>query len=592
MASSNPKEQEDIEPLEHFDQIVIAPHKLKYINPRHKKVHAIMYDYKCDIKLKVCNANFKAHREVLSQASDYFSAMFSHDMLEKERDVIELLEISPNGFALLLDYFYHGHVTIDQDSIEDVLEAARFFQVDWVVDVCCDYLVHQLSIDNYQTVLQLADKYLLGDLRGDIFRFLGQNVIKLSEEEDFYLNFDLELLTKFLNEDVYIEADEEFVFDLITNWVNAKKEQRQEFYLPLLRLVRFPLMDIDNLISIQHKLAPYPEIQDAIEEAKYYNNNIPAQSLLKGKQFKCRGSHPSVVMLTFSPDVCAVTYQNIATGVLCLEELASSGAETEFDSSSISKVGNFVYRSGGYDETVCSSATVFRFNPRYRNWIQLASMSYPRVSHAMCSSEDKIYVIGGINHTVGEFGDEDNILNSVEVYDVRENLWQDLPPLPVGSYNQAAAFDDNCVYLSGGISADPFDTVPMQCLWQFNLDQGNWRPRRDMLYSRQRHSMTAFNGKLYVFGGLTRVGAEGHEFQDCFNSEVYSIETNQWTELQRIPDTFGQVMKTVGFWNGIFYLMGNNSLHYYQVDEDKMQYGDHITMPVQKIVVLDVAYPS
>ena len=68
--------------------------------------------------------------QVLSEASDYFSAMFSHDMLEREQDVIELLEISPDGFALLLDYFYHGHVTLEPDTIEDVIEAARFFQVD------------------------------------------------------------------------------------------------------------------------------------------------------------------------------------------------------------------------------------------------------------------------------------------------------------------------------------------------------------------------------------------------------------------------------------------------------------------------------
>lgn len=50
-------------------------------------------------------------------------------MLEKEKDVINLLEMSPIGFALILDYLYHGHVTIDPDTAEDVLEAARFFQV-------------------------------------------------------------------------------------------------------------------------------------------------------------------------------------------------------------------------------------------------------------------------------------------------------------------------------------------------------------------------------------------------------------------------------------------------------------------------------
>ena len=81
-----------------------------------------MYDYKCDIKLKVAGANFKAHRDVLAEASDYFSAMFSHDMLEREKDVVELHGMSPGGFTVILDYFYHGHITIDHNNIEDVLE--------------------------------------------------------------------------------------------------------------------------------------------------------------------------------------------------------------------------------------------------------------------------------------------------------------------------------------------------------------------------------------------------------------------------------------------------------------------------------------
>jgi hypothetical protein len=81
-----------------------------------------MYDYKCDIKLKVGTANFKAHRDVLAEASDYFAAMFSHDMVEKEKDVIEIQGISPGGFTVILDYFYHGHVTMDHNNIEDVLE--------------------------------------------------------------------------------------------------------------------------------------------------------------------------------------------------------------------------------------------------------------------------------------------------------------------------------------------------------------------------------------------------------------------------------------------------------------------------------------
>ncbi|GFR59207.1 kelch-like protein 9 [Elysia marginata] len=603
MATNHPKDvsSEDEKP---FDQIVIAPHKLKYINTKHKKVSAKMYDYKCDIKLRVCTSNFKAHKEVLSEASDYFSAMFSHDMLEKEQDVIELLEISPDGFALLLDYFYHGHVTLEPETIEDVIEAARFFQVDWVVEVACDYLIHQLSIDNYQTVLMLADKYLLGDLRGDIFRFLGINITRLAKEKDFYLNFDLELLTKFLKEDVYIEADEEFVLELVTNWVAARQEERKDYLLPLLRLVRFPLLEPNSLdkVSVKLDLHRWPEVADAVEEAKHYSNCIPAQSLFRGQRFCARGANPTVVMFSFGPEECTVTYQDaVDPSRRCQEELRGSDTslDTELESASVARLGNFLYRTGGYDATVCSSAEMSRYDPRYRNWTCLASMNQARVSHAMCASEDMLFVFGGINHTIGEFGDEDTILHSMEVYDVRENTWQEMDSLlpgGSGSYNQAAAYEDGALYLSGGISSDPFDSVPMSGLWRFRLGSdrgrgtfggGSWRSCRDMLYTRQGHSMTSLNSKLYVFGGYTAVGNNG-PFRDCLASEVYDIETNQWTELRPTPDTFGHVMRSVGFYAGKIFLYGNGCLHTYHIEEDRMEYGDYYGLSIQKIAFCNI----
>ena len=58
------------------------------MNTNFTKVNAKMYDYSCDIKLKVGSQTFRAHRDVLSDASDYFSAMFSVNMKEKEQDAI------------------------------------------------------------------------------------------------------------------------------------------------------------------------------------------------------------------------------------------------------------------------------------------------------------------------------------------------------------------------------------------------------------------------------------------------------------------------------------------------------------------------
>lgn len=300
-------------------------------------------------------------------------------------------------------------------------------------------------------------------------------------------------------------------------------------------------------------------------------------------------------MFRFAEDYCAVMYQDLFTNYQCHEELLNTGTESHFEFSSVAKVGNFLFRSGGYDDNICSSELVFRYNPRFRDWTQLASMNQPRVSHAMCNAGDKLFVVGGIMHSIGEFGDEDRILDLVEMYDIRENTWHLYPSLPVGSYNQAAAFYDDCLYISGGISSDPFDSVPMQSLWCFNQTVGTWQPKRDMFYQRQGHSMTVHDCKLYVFGGYTSFEGQRRPeqvFRDCYKSEVYSIETDQWTEIQEIPETFGHIMRTVGIWGNRFFFFGNGHLHSYHIDEDRMERGDYyVGSGVQKIAILDVAYP-
>ena len=55
--------------------------------------------------------------------------MFSHDMIEKGKDYVELKEISVGGFQMMLEYFYHGHITLVMENVQHCLEASRFFHV-------------------------------------------------------------------------------------------------------------------------------------------------------------------------------------------------------------------------------------------------------------------------------------------------------------------------------------------------------------------------------------------------------------------------------------------------------------------------------
>lgn len=92
-----------------------------------------MFDCDVDVKLRAGSQVYQAHREVLSEASSYFAAMFSSNFREKDQDVIELYDLPPIGFDAMLEYFYRGYITISDENVGEVVEAARFFQVCFLV---------------------------------------------------------------------------------------------------------------------------------------------------------------------------------------------------------------------------------------------------------------------------------------------------------------------------------------------------------------------------------------------------------------------------------------------------------------------------
>lgn len=55
-------------------------------------------------------------------------------MMEKDKDHIELKGISQEGFQSMLEYFYHGHITLVNENVQPCLEAGSFFQVSCISD--------------------------------------------------------------------------------------------------------------------------------------------------------------------------------------------------------------------------------------------------------------------------------------------------------------------------------------------------------------------------------------------------------------------------------------------------------------------------
>ena len=99
-----------------------------------------------DVRLKVGEDVFPAHRIVLAASSDYFHAMFTDGMKESNQEVIELKDesISPDALKIVMDSIYTGDLHVNEENVFEVLAAADHLQVTSVAQQSCDFLKREL----------------------------------------------------------------------------------------------------------------------------------------------------------------------------------------------------------------------------------------------------------------------------------------------------------------------------------------------------------------------------------------------------------------------------------------------------------------
>ena len=92
-----------------------------------------------DVRSKVGENEFAAHRIVLAANSDYFHAMFAYGMKESNQEVIELKNenISVAAMKIVMDSIYSGEIKVNDENVFEVLTAADHLQVASVVQQCC-----------------------------------------------------------------------------------------------------------------------------------------------------------------------------------------------------------------------------------------------------------------------------------------------------------------------------------------------------------------------------------------------------------------------------------------------------------------------
>ena len=204
----------------------------------------------CDVTLVVKDGEeFKAHRQVLSEACRFFEKLLASDMKESKEGVVRLETITKHQMADILEFIYTGHVNISsQENAENLIAAADFLLLSNVKSIAGKFLEQNISISTCLSSFYVAEKYLYEELIESTRKFIYSNFLKVAETEHF-LDLPSHEVENWISSDEIVVNVEEEVFEIILKWINHNKSERSLKFSELFRHVRLTCVSRDILTT-------------------------------------------------------------------------------------------------------------------------------------------------------------------------------------------------------------------------------------------------------------------------------------------------------------------------------------------------------
>ncbi|XP_076062462.1 kelch-like protein 5 isoform X1 [Oratosquilla oratoria] len=437
------------------DELFRSPHHAESALKRME--HYYSRGQLCDVTLVADNKKIRAHRLVLSAASDYFAAMFTSPVLEASQEEVVLRDMDSCALQTLINYCYTGTLELHEDTVEMVLSTAHHLLLTEVVDVCCDFLTKQLHPANCIGIQLFADTQGCTELHKVASSYTAEHFLEVMDHQEF-VQLPTEECAKLLASDDLNVPSEEVIFQALLVWLKHDLEKRKQDMARLLGLVKLPLLSpqfITDHIETNTLFKEDRACQELILEALKYHLLPERRSTLQSPRTKPRKS----------------------------------------------TVGS-LYVVGGMDANKGSTG-IERFDLRTNAWSNVGQMNGRRLQFGVAVLEGKLYVVGG--------RDGLKTLNTVECYDPITKTWSQLPPMSTHRHGLGVGVLEGPLYAVGG--HDGWSYLNTVERWDPHARQ--WRFVAPMSTPRSTVGVAVISGRLYAVGG--RDGSACLRTMECYD---------------------------------------------------------------------------
>nr|XP_009943687.1 PREDICTED: gigaxonin [Opisthocomus hoazin] len=370
---------------------------------------------------------------------------------------IELEGISVDIMKEILDYIFSGQIRLNEETIQDVVQAADLLLLTDLKTLCCEFLEGCIAAENCIGIRDFALHYCLHHVQYLASEYLETHFRDVSSTEEF-----LELTPQKLKEVLAMEklnvGNERYVFEAVIRWISHDSESRKVHMKDVMSAVWVSGLDAAYL---REQMMSEPLVREIVKEC----NNIPLTPPQQGE----------AMLASFKPrgySECIVTV-------------------------------------GGEERVSRKPTSVMRcmcplYDPNRQLWIELAPMSIPRINHGVLSAEGFLFVLGGQDENKGT-------LSSGEKYDPDTNSWSSLPPMNEARHNFGVVEIDGILYILGGEDGER-ELISME---SYDIYSRTWTKQPDLTMVRKIGCYAAMKKKIYAMGG----GSYGKLFEsvECYD---------------------------------------------------------------------------
>ncbi len=231
----------------------------------------------CDITLLIGpdKCKIEAHRVVLSSASDYFRIMFSTDFKESSQSEVDLPKTDFCTMESLITFMYTGKISVINENIEKVIEAANFFGMTKLVKQCVDVIKPEINVQNAIEILEFAEHISNEDLKAFAKKYFIENFDEISKKNLDIMDMSHNLLLEIIADDATaIDQDptenEERLFQVGWNNLQSKSDYIWEAFVPkLMKAVHLSVASNVFLSDLARKIEDHREAKKLLEKAKF-----------------------------------------------------------------------------------------------------------------------------------------------------------------------------------------------------------------------------------------------------------------------------------------------------------------------------------